>query len=44
MKGKSAAEQKDMREKEVTHSRLAMIAFMGAAIQTLVFPDKLLLG
>ncbi|GMI36502.1 hypothetical protein TeGR_g14973, partial [Tetraparma gracilis] len=27
-----------------THCRLAMIAFVGAATQTLLFPEKMLLG
>ena len=29
---------------QIVHCRLAMIAFTGAAVQTLIFPDKLLLG
>jgi len=42
--GNMSDEQKQRREQEVTHCRLAMVAFTGAAVQTLNFPNQLLLG
>ena len=39
----SGPEQKKRQEQEVVHARLAMIAFTGAVVQTLLF-DKPLLG
>jgi hypothetical protein len=37
MKGKSAAQIKDLQLKEIKNGRLAMIAFMGMAFQNLIF-------
>ena len=42
LKNKSAAEVASMKEKEITHCRLAMIAFTGAIVQTLIFGKPLL--
>jgi len=42
--GKSAAEADKLRLSEIKHARLAMIAFMGATAQTLMFHTKLLGG
>ena len=40
----SPADQKVRQEQEVVHARLAMCAFTGALVQTLLFPDTTLLG
>jgi hypothetical protein len=42
LEGKSAAEVKRIQAQEVVHSRLAMIAFVGATTQTLLFHTPLL--
>ena len=44
LEGKSDEEVRRTMEQEIVHCRLAMVAFTGAAVQTLIFPDKLLLG
>jgi len=38
----SPAQQKVRQEQEIVHGRLAMIAFVGALVQTLLFGGKLL--
>jgi len=42
LKGKSAEEIKRLKLSEITHCRLAMIAFVGATVQTLLFHKPLL--
>lgn len=42
LKGKSAEEIMKVKEQEVTHCRLAMIAITGASVQTLIFHEPLL--
>ena len=42
--GKSAAQVKDMKEKEISHCRLAMMAIAGAVTQTLMNGEPLLGG
>ena len=42
--GNMSDEQKQRREQEVTHCLLAMVAFTGAALQTLISPNQMLLS
>jgi hypothetical protein len=42
LKNKTPAQIMDLKEKEITHCRLAMIAFVGATVQTLLFHQPLL--
>jgi len=44
LEGKTKAQVDDMKLKELTHCRLAMMAFAGAITQTLLFQTPLLGG
>mmetsp|Transcript_63042 Transcript_63042/g.186223 ORF Transcript_63042/g.186223 Transcript_63042/m.186223 type:complete len:168 (-) Transcript_63042:196-699(-) len=44
LNGMSEEQVEDMKEKEIVHCRLAMIAILGASVQTLLFGGKLMGG